>query len=142
KAFGAVALWLLGFPDEARRQSNQAVRLARELAQPSSQALALHFAAMLHQLCRDGRRAAEYAESCRAIAEQHGYSFCRAGSAIMMGWARAACGDIAVGAETLRQGLEAWKATGSVTYQPYYMGLLVEVLVAQGKFDEALEKLQ
>ena len=33
KAFGAVALWLLGYPDEAVRQSREAVRLSRALAQ-------------------------------------------------------------------------------------------------------------
>src|SRR5262249_12664794 len=53
KAFGAVALWLLGYPDEARCQSREALRLSHELFEPKSQALALHFAAMLHQLCRD-----------------------------------------------------------------------------------------
>ncbi len=57
KAFGSVALWLLGFPDEAIRQSDEALRLSHELSQPSSQSLALHFAAMLHQLRRDETRA-------------------------------------------------------------------------------------
>src|SRR5262249_21364090 len=135
KAFGAVALWLSGYPDQARRQSAEAVRLSRELAQPSSQALALHFAAMLHQLCRDGKQAAESADACRTIADHHGYSFWRAGASVMSGWAQAACGDPAAGIEQLRQGLLSWKATGSATYQSYFLGLLAEVLVAQRQFD-------
>lgn len=141
KAFGAVALWLAGFPDKARRQSAEAVRLGRDLAQPSSQALALHFAAMLHQLCRDGKRAGECADACRAIADHHGYAFWRAGASIMGGWARAACGD-AAGLEWLRQGLVGWKATGSVTYQAYYLGLLADVLANLGKCDEAGDVLR
>jgi predicted ATPase len=137
KAFGAVALWLLGYPDTARQESDAAVELSRKLAQPSSQALALHFASMLHQLCRDDRRTGECAEACSVIADQHGYSFWRAGASIMAGWARAARGDGESGAELLRQGLLAWKATGSVTYRPYFLGLLAEVLITQGKLDEA-----
>jgi predicted ATPase len=37
----------------------------------------------------------------------------------------------------LRDGLRDWSATGSVTYQTYYLGLLAEVLGIQGQFDEA-----
>src|SRR5262249_42011656 len=46
RAFGAVALWLLGYPDQAERHCCEAVALGRELGQPSTLALALHFAAM------------------------------------------------------------------------------------------------
>src|SRR5438552_3285071 len=56
KAYGAVALWLLGYPDQAERQSDAAVRASRELS-ATSRAVALHFAAMLHQMRRDAARA-------------------------------------------------------------------------------------
>src|SRR5262249_19749074 len=49
KAYGAVALWLLGYPEAAERQSEAAIAMSRELS-PTSQAVALHFASMLHQL--------------------------------------------------------------------------------------------
>src|SRR5262249_51853279 len=52
-AFGAVALWLLGYPDQAARRSREAVALSVELGQPSTLALALHFAAMLRQYRRE-----------------------------------------------------------------------------------------
>ncbi len=137
KAFGAVALWALGFPDEARLQCEEAVRLSHELSQPSSQALALHFASMLHQLCRDSHRARVCAEACGAIADEHGFSFWRAGAAVMSGWARANGGDFAAGVEQLHQGIHDWKETGSVTYQTYYLGLLAEALWRQGQIAAA-----
>src|SRR5438034_6556358 len=91
KAFGAVALWQLGYSDQAVRQSDAAIRSSRTLS-PSSQAVALHFAAMLHQLRRDTRRTRECALMAGAIATEHGFSFWQAGASILSGWATAACG--------------------------------------------------
>jgi len=53
KAFGAVALWLLGYPDRAAQKVHEAAALAHQLSQPSSEALAFHFAGMLCQCRRD-----------------------------------------------------------------------------------------
>jgi predicted ATPase len=136
KAYGAVALWLLGYPDAAERQSNAAIGMSHELS-PTSQAVALHFAAMLHQLRRDGPRTRACAEASGAIAAEHGFSFWRAGGAVMSGWALAAGGAAAEGLGRLRQGLADWHATGSVTYRTYYLGLLAEVLAEQGQAEEA-----
>jgi predicted ATPase len=136
KGFGAVALWLLGYPDQAERQSAAAVHMSRGLS-PTSQAVALHFAAMLHQLRRDGARAREYAAASAAVAAEHGLLFWRAGSAVMSGWALAASGAVDEGIKRLRQGLHAWQATGSGTYQTYYLGLLAELLAQAGHGGEA-----
>ncbi len=51
--YGAWILWLLGYPDQAQHQIQQAVALADQLGHPFSQAAALLFQAILHQLCRD-----------------------------------------------------------------------------------------
>jgi predicted ATPase len=136
KAFGAVALWLLGHPDEAVRQSDAAVRLSHDLAQPSSQALALHFAAMLHQCRRDPRRALACAETASSIAQEHGFSFWSAGGAVLGGWALAAS-DPAEGLARLRRGLAEWRATGSGTYFTYFLGLQAEILAQQDHHAEA-----
>ncbi len=136
RAFGAVALWLIGHPDQAIRQSDAALRLSHELSQPSSQALALHFAAMLHQCRRDTRRVLACAEASGAIAAEHGFSFWMAGAAVLRGWALAMNGAADEGVRLLRQGLHDWLATGSITYQTYYLGLLAEVLLRQGQVEE------
>lgn len=141
KSFGAVGLWLLGYPDQAERQSDETVRFSRELS-PSSQAVALHFAAMLHQLRRDGRRTSEFATAAGVLAAEHGFSFWRAGANVLGGWAAATSGKAEEGAEQLRRGLRDWMATDSVTYQTYYLGLLAEVLAALGQMREPLRLLE
>jgi predicted ATPase len=138
-AIGALALWLLGYPDQAVERSRQAIDLARELSQPSSLALALHFAAMLHQYRREAPVTRERSEAALAVATEHGFSFWSAGGMVLRGWALAAEG--AGGRAELRQGLDAWQATGSDTYRTYYLALLAEALHAEGRAGDALAVL-
>jgi predicted ATPase len=140
KSFGAVALWLLGYPEKADRQSETAIAASQGLS-PTSQAVALHFAAMLHQLRGDCDRAREHAEAAGSVAAEHGLLFWRAGSEVMSGWALAASGAVEEGINRLRQGLHDWQATGSGTYQTYYLGLLAELLILDGRGKEARRTL-
>jgi predicted ATPase len=139
-AFGAVALWLLGYPDEAERRSEAAVRRGQALS-PPSHALGLHFAAMLHQLRGGATRVRALAEASAALGAEHGLSFWRAGGAVLSGWALAAGGEDE-GLERLNQGLGDWLATGSVTYQTYYLGLLAEVLAGRGAVEGGLRVVE
>src|SRR5262249_54045288 len=63
---------------------------------------------------------------------EHGFSFWRAGGEVLGGWSLAATGAAPDGVVMLRQGLDDWAATGSVTYRTYYLGLLAEGLAGQG----------
>ena len=135
KAYGAVALWLMGFSEQAERQSDEAIEMSHDLS-PSSQSVALHFAAMLHQLRRDGTRVSACAGAGCGIAAEHGFSFWLAGGSIFSGRALVAAGAVDDGLKLLRQGLRDWTATESVTYQTYYLGLLAEVLDEMGQVDE------
>jgi predicted ATPase len=137
KGYGAVALWLLGYADQAERQSEEAIRMSRGLS-PTSQAVALHFAAMLHQLRRDAPRVLACAEESTSIAVEHGFSFWLAGGNVLCGWALAVNGAADEGVELLQRGLRDWMATDSVTYQTYFLGLLGEVLHGLRRTDEGL----
>jgi len=136
-AFGGVALGLLGRHDEARERCRQALTLSHQLLQPSTQVLALHFAAMLYQLCGEPDQARVCAEMSGGISAAHGFNFWEAGATVLRGWATAMLGDHDGGVALLRQGLREWEATGSLTYVPYYLGLLAEVLLKHGDRAEA-----
>jgi tetratricopeptide (TPR) repeat protein len=139
-AFGAVALWLRGESREAVARSRDAIRLAREGSQPSTLALALHFAAMLHQLRGDPAAVREFASESLSIAVEHRFAFWQAGATVLLGWAAAGGGE-ADGATVLEQGIEAWRATGSVTYRPYSLALLADARRRYGHRDESLAAL-
>jgi predicted ATPase len=137
-SFGAVALWLLGYPDQAVRRSREAVALGEELGQPGTRATALYFAIVLRQYRREGPAVREVAEAAAAIATEYGFSFWLASSRLMRGWALAEQGAAADGIAELRQGLAGWAAVGSVTYQTYHLALLAEALGRDGQVGEAL----
>jgi predicted ATPase len=137
KAYGAIAIWLLGYPEAAQRQSEEAIAMSQELS-PNSQAVAYHFAAMVLHLCRDANRSREYAEACAAISGEHGFPFWLAGCTVIGGWALAASGDVQAGLDRLKQGMAAWRATSSVTYLTYYHALHADALLAHGEAEAAL----
>ncbi len=140
KAYGAVALWLLGFPEAAQRQSEQAMEMSRVLS-PNSQAVALHFAAMTAHLARDEVRCRKYAAACAAISSEHGFPFWLAGSLVLGGWALAVSGDVH-GVDRLKQGIADWRATGSVTYLTNYFCMLADALLVKGETEDALRTVE
>jgi predicted ATPase len=137
-AFGAVALWLLGYPDQAVQRSREAVALGGELGQPNTLALALYFAAVLRQYRREGPAVQRSAEAATAITTEHGLSLWQAGSLVMRGWALAEQGAWASGIAQLRQGLTAWVATGGEAHHTYHLALLAEALGREGQIEEGL----
>jgi predicted ATPase len=140
-AFGAVALWLLGYPDQAIDRSRTAVALGRELGHPTTRALALYFSSMLQQYCRDAAAVREGAEATANIGTEHGLSLWVANGLIMGGWALAEQGACADGIAQMRQGLAAWVATGAETHRTYFLGLLAEALCQGGQIDAGLSVL-
>jgi TOMM system kinase/cyclase fusion protein len=138
-AFGAWALWYLGYPDHALRRIHEALTLAQELSHPFSFAFALAFAAWLHQLRREGQAAQERAEAAIAVASDQGFPFWESWGTVLRGWALAEQGQSAEGIAQMRQGIAAWRATGAELQLPYYLALLVE---AYGQAGQAAEGLQ
>jgi predicted ATPase/tRNA A-37 threonylcarbamoyl transferase component Bud32 len=135
KAFGAVVLWLLGYPDAAARESNAAISMSENLS-PTSQAIALFFAAMVHQLRRDPANTRAFAERCAAVASDHGFSFWIAGSGVLQGWATAADGAHDAGIALMLRSLRDWEATGAVTYRTYFLGILADSMLRAGAATE------
>jgi predicted ATPase len=140
-AFGAVALWLLGYPDQAVQRSREAVALSGELGQPGTLALALHFAAMLRQYRREAAAVQENGEATTAISTENGFPLWLAGSLVMRGWAAAEQGSATRGIARLRQGLTDWVGTRSETSRIYFMAMLAEALGREGQIEEGLRVL-
>jgi adenylate cyclase len=132
KAFGAIVLWLLGYPDAAARQSEQAIRMSLDLS-PSSQAVAHFFAAIVHQLRRDVAETGRCAKRCGEISTEHGFSFWLIGSNLLRGWSLASEGNSSEGIDLMRQSLVDWQSIGSITYRTYFLGLFAEAHVRRGE---------
>jgi predicted ATPase len=117
-------LWHLGYADQALTQSEVALALARKLSHPFSSALALDYAAMLHQFRREPGAVCDLAEAAMTLCAEQEFAYYLAWERIMRGWAVAEAGDRETGVAEMRQGLAALRATGAGLRQPYYLGLL------------------
>src|SRR5262249_21252630 len=71
-SYAALVLWHLGYPDQALQKSGAARILAQERSYPFSLAAARVFAAMLHQLRREGPLTQEWAEAAITLAREQG----------------------------------------------------------------------
>ena len=135
------ALWHLGYPDEARRRSQETLTLARELSHPFSQAIALAYAAMLHQFRRDLQTVHELADATLALSTEHGFTYYVAWARIIQGWVRVVQEHSAAGLEQIRAGIEALQATGGSVRCHYYRALLAEAYGSVGQIDQGSHAL-
>jgi predicted ATPase len=135
-SFAAVALWLMGYPEQALRRMHQAFIAAQDLASSYNLAFALVFAAWLHQFRREGPQVQDRAEAAIALATEQGFPFLAALGTNLRGWAMADQGQEEEGITQLRQGLAAWQAIGAVTLIPYYRALLAEAYGKSGQAEE------
>jgi predicted ATPase len=131
--YASLALWGLGYLDQALQQSQEAMTLAQQHPVPSNLAFTMHFAACLRQLRRDAQEATRLAAATMALATRDELGHWLGQSTIIYGWAIAAQGQHETGLEHLRQGLTAMDATGSALLRPYYLALLAEVYGAIGQ---------
>jgi predicted ATPase len=138
RSWASHALWALGYPDQALAMSREALTLAQELSHPFSRAVALDYAAMLHQFRREPHAVHERAEAAIALCTEQGFAYYLAWGTTMQGWALVAQGQGEADMAQLRRGLAALRATGAALRLPYYLALLAE---ACGQTDRAAEGL-
>lgn len=142
RAWQAHALWLLGYPRAAIQRGLDAVRLAHDLAQPFTEALALTYLALLRQLCADEATAKADAEEALALASENKAPYYRAWSAILVRYAQAweqPDGSTITG---LREALAEFTASGARLRLPYYLGLLASVYHRAGRVAEGLAAVE
>jgi class 3 adenylate cyclase/predicted ATPase len=137
-SFTAIALWNLGYPDQALKRGREALALAQGLFHPPSLTLALLFAAWLHQLRREGQTVRERAEAMIALCTEQGFAWWLAQGAILRGWALAEHGQGEEGIVQIRQGLAAWRVTGAELSGPHYLALLTEAYEKVARTEEGL----
>jgi predicted ATPase len=136
-----LALWCLGYPDQALRRSREALTLAQELAHPFSLAYAICFAGVFCQLRRDVQAAQERATAEIALCAEQGFALYLARGTILQGWTMAEQGQRAEGLAQMRQGLASYQATGAAVFRQYYLAFLAETYGKVGQAEKGLSVL-
>jgi predicted ATPase len=131
------ALWLLGYPEAALKNSNDALKSAREMGQAATLMLALYFAAMPYTLCGNHATAAAHAQELVALAEEKGSLFWKANGIEMQGGALALTGKAQDAVQTIIFGTAARRATGTTVFMPWYLSCLAIAYAKLGQYDDA-----
>jgi predicted ATPase len=141
-AFLGRVLWHLGYPDQALRRSQQAVAMAEEIAHPFTLSVALSWAAALHQLRGEARLTLDVANADLALSTEQVFPFFAAHAMVLRGWALVKQGQCEEGIAQLRQGVDAYRATGADLESQHWLALLAEACGKAGHTEEALAVLR
>jgi TOMM system kinase/cyclase fusion protein len=137
----ALALWLRGYPMQARAQSTRALDLARQLVHPFSLARTLHYDTLVCQLRRDIPAVHAQADAAITVATAQSFALARATGLIMRGWAIAVQEHSPEGLVQIRQGLDMYRAIGAAYQRPHYLTLLAEASGLLGQPENGLAAL-
>lgn len=129
----AKVLWLLGYPDQAIKKAQDAVKLARELSHPYSLGHALSFAGWVHQHRKEGKGAQEIAEAVITLGTEHGFPHWVMRGTIMQGWLLVEQEKWEEGIAQMLQG-----TLGGGREQIYSAALVAEAYRKAGQIEEGL----
>jgi len=135
------ALCMLGYPDQAMQRSQEALTMARALAHPFGLVDTLYGSALIQRYRREWRTVQAHAEAMLALATEHGFARHVALGTLFRGMALAGQGQSAEGLAQIRQGLAAYRATGSVSGMSGHLAQLAEACGQVGQVDESMHLL-
>ncbi len=126
----ALALWHLGYPEQADFNVRRALFALEELAHSYSTVHTLSFLALLSQLRRQVQAVQERVEAVMLLSQEQEFTQYNAMTTVLHGWVLTEHGNSDEGIGRIEAGLTAWRAIGAELMRPYYLALLAE---AHGK---------
>ena len=131
------ASWLLGYPDSALADTNQALNDAQQIGHPPTLGFALSFASDAHVYCGDYVTAKVLADEVVALGHEKELVFGKVYGGICQARVAALTGKWADAAEMITSNLSAWRSTGSTLFEPMCLSLLASAPSEIGQFDAA-----
>jgi predicted ATPase len=137
----AWALWMRGYPAQARRHLDQALSLAQHLAHPYTLARTLHYDTLLCQLRRDAPAVRAQVDAAMTVATAQRFPLVLASGPILLGWAMAMQERSPAGLVQIRQGLATYQSIEAALHRPHFLSMLAEAAGVLGQPDEGLATL-
>lgn len=122
----ALALWLLGRPEQARRQSFAALQWATELPSPFEIILAHGFITIIQQCIGDEETDSEWAAKTVSLAHEHGSHLWEEIGRVLRGWSLVAQGQPDAGWTQLQQSEHLRQAVEGKAFRSYTLALLAD----------------
>jgi predicted ATPase/class 3 adenylate cyclase len=137
-SYRAWALWLLGFPEGAARDAEQALKEAREIGQAATLMYALAHTSFTHMCC--GRYAAASAEANELVplADERGSLFWGSLGMLVQGCVLALTGKVSDAVHVITSGIIGRRSTGATALEPICLSYLAGAHAELDNFDDAL----
>jgi predicted ATPase/DNA-binding SARP family transcriptional activator/predicted negative regulator of RcsB-dependent stress response len=142
RIFEVLALWHLGYPEQALRGAKEMLAITRELSHPFTLVFGLYFAAKLYQLCRDVQSVDACVNELLQIAQERGFSMYVAWGTFLQGWVLTETGEVDEGIQQMQQGLNVWQNMGAKLLLPNFMVNLAEAYQKIGHIEAGLKTLE
>jgi DNA-binding SARP family transcriptional activator/predicted ATPase len=140
-AYKACCLWCLGYPEQAAKQSQEALTLARELGHPLSLVDVLCYGGCLfNAMRRDAQALKQCAEELMQSSIEQVAAWIEPGT-LYRGQALAMLGQVQEGMAQMREGVEASQSRGVRCYVSGVLCSLAEVQAKAGRPEEGLTTL-
>jgi class 3 adenylate cyclase/predicted ATPase len=133
----ALALWLLGYPEQALASVAEGLAYAHDLGHAGSLAHGMDQAVMLHGYRRDPGTVQREASRMIDFSVEQALHDHKAKGEFFCGWSRALLGEPHEGVRAMEAALEAQRAIGTTEDFPVYYDMLAEALTLLGRIDEA-----
>lgn len=133
-----VALWFLGYPDDARHSDRRALSLAQETGRPFTLAAAHVHVAFVELLCGNATGACRLTDRALALATEHAFPFWQGLATAFRGWAQMHSGRTTAGVEDVRAAIVLFDSSGMRFMKPLLLALLAEGDLRLGKLREGL----
>jgi predicted ATPase len=141
KAFLALAAWLTGETERARKLIEQAVREGHESGDAATVATAYLFLMRLEATRDDPAATLSAGEALLRFAADRDMAIFPVYAQIFSSWARGRLHDPGEGAEALRQALQECLAQGARNGAPSFYGMIAELEALAGRAESALRSI-
>jgi predicted ATPase len=131
------ALWLLGYPETALRDTDDALKDARETGQIASLMTALYWTAAPLILCGNYSRATALAQELCTLADEKDAAFWRINGTLNQGAPFALTGDASNAVQMITSGITTLRSMGLTLGMPRWLSYLAIAHADLGQIDDA-----
>jgi predicted ATPase len=133
----SLALWLLGYPDAALADAEQAVTHGREIGQAATLMYALYFGRLTHFHCGIYAAVNAQLDELFALVDEQGAEGWKGMPTSLQGCVLALTGKAADAVHMITSGLAAFRSIEGTLFAPTHLSYLAAAHANLGQFDEA-----
>jgi class 3 adenylate cyclase/predicted ATPase len=136
-SYRSVTLWILGYPQAALADADNAIKRARVIGHAATLMYTLAHASLVHIQCGCYTTANAEADECVALADEKGALFWKAFGTLHHGCILALTGKVSDAVQTITSGIIAWRSTAATLLMPLWLSRLAGAYTELGKFNDA-----